>query len=594
MRQEYDVDRFRREAAAVLGLIAGARNLYSARQRLFQRVTDFQFDTFAGETEHLPGNVVVVRDSARALRGLLKERSDSISGFSVTQALWDIARGKPRPDLSPAYYAELTHMVMGLEGRAPYRTPGDYELNDMLSGRSAALQRSDELDAIWERVESWLHRYASGLDERAVRRRRRRRAKIIQALGADRNRWNDWHWHVQNVIRDPEALARLVPLRASETESARRACRGRLPFGVTPYYASLIDENPDAGRDRAIRAQVLPPADYVQEMLAHRGERDRAFDFMLERDTSPIELVTRRYPAIVILKPFNTCPQICVYCQRNWEIEEAMAPGALADAEKIDAACAWIKEHPAIREVLVTGGDPLALDDAELKAILDRMAEIEHVDLIRVGSRTPVTMPMRLTRELAALLGSYREPGRRDLCLVTHFEHPYEVTPWAATAVDRLRRQGISVYNQQVFTFYVSRRFETAKLRTALKLIGVDPYYTFMPKGKEETAAYRVPLARMLQEQKEESRLLPGVRRTDEAVYNVPALGKNYLRASQHRDIVSVLPSGERLYEFHPWEKKIAPRPGYLGKDMAILGYLRRLEAIGEDPEDYESIWYYY
>jgi len=315
---------------------------------------------------------------------------------------------------------------------------------------------------------------------------------------------------------------------------------------------------------------------------------------MLERDTSPVELVTRRYPAVAILKPFNTCPQICVYCQRNWEIEEAMAPGALAQLPAVETACRWLAEHPAVREVLVTGGDPLAMDDERIAALLERLCALDSVDLIRIGTRVPVTLPLRITERLAGILAAGRAPGRREICLVTHFEHPYEVTPEAVAAVDRLRRQGIAVYNQLVYTYYVSRRFEAARLRMLLRRIGVDPYYTFAPKGKEETAPYRVPLARILQEQKEEARLLPGLRRTDEPVYNLPGLGKNYLRAVQHRDLISVLPDGSRVYEFHSWEKGIAEYDSYVGVDTPVLDYLRRLAADGEDPADYASIWYYY
>jgi lysine 2,3-aminomutase len=126
-----------------------------------------------------------------------------------------------------------------------------------------------------------------------------------------------------------------------------------------------------------------------------------------------------------------------------------------------------------------------------------------------------------------------------------------------------------------------------------LRRCGIDPYYTFLPKGKDETRGYRVPIARLLQEQKEEARLLPGSRRTDEPVYNLPGLGKNYLRALQHRDLLSVLPDGSRLYEFHPWEKNVVRRDTYVGADVPILDYLQRLAAIGEDTRDYGSIWYY-
>jgi lysine 2,3-aminomutase len=182
----------------------------------------------------------------------------------------------------------------------------------------------------------------------------------------------------------------------------------------------------------------------------------------------------------------------------------------------------------------------------------------------------------------------------RDVCLVTHVEHVSEVTPEFVAAVDRLKRKGVSVYNQLVYTFHVSRRFESAALRRLLRKCGVDPYYTFAPKGKEETEEYRVPIARILQEQQEEARLLPGMRRTDEPVYNVPGLGKNHLRAAQNRDVISILPDGSRVYEFHPWEKNIVERDSYIGQDVPVLDYLERLEGIGEEPADYSSIWYYF
>ena len=113
-------------------------------------------------------------------------------------------------------------------------------------------------------------------------------------------------------------------------------------------------------------------------------------------------------------------------------------------------------------------------------------------------------------------------------------------------------------------------------------------------KGKEETSSYRVPIASLLQERKEEARLLPGSRRTDETVYNVPGLGKNYLRAFQHRDLLAIMPDGARVYNFHPWEKGIVARSPYVGFDVPLLQYLSRLESIGENTDDYESIWYYY
>ena len=201
---------------------------------------------------------------------------------------------------------------------------------------------------------------------------------------------------------------------------------------------------------------------------------------------------------------------------------------------------------------------------------------------------------MRWTDELADLIGSYQEPGVREVSIVTHFEHPYEVTPEAMEAVHRIRLRGISVYNQQVFNVWNSRRFESAKLRVVLRSIGVDPYYTFNMKGKEETEAYIAPIARLLQERKEEARLLPGLDRTDEPVFNVPRLGKNHLRMGQDHRLLSIRPDGRRVYSFHPWEKNIALVPPYYHTDVSIFNYLQGLAARGEDLREYRTIWYYY
>jgi lysine 2,3-aminomutase len=592
--ERYTEERFRSESKKILSIVGSAASIEDARRALFAHASDKQYIRFGAMTVSLGTLLHVVRDCARAWRSLLTARSDERAGFSNVHALWDLSRGKRRPDLQPGFYAEMTHLALGLEGKIEHLRLVKRNAPQSLTGREAAIQRSDALDRLWAHVETEMSHYDDGLMEEVRQRRSKRRAQILASLGGTDEQFADWRWQVDHIARNAEELERMVTLRPVERETIKRAARGKLPFGVTPYYSSLFDEDPESERDRAIRAQVIPPPEYVEQMLAHRGERECAFDFMLERDTSPIDLITRRYPAIAILKPYNTCPQICVYCQRNWEIDEAMAPDALATPQQLDAAIDFIAQHPALREVLVTGGDPLGMPDDTLLAILGRLAAMPHIEVIRIGSRTPVTIPMRITPKLASALGSLREPGRREICVVTHVEHPYEVTPELVVAVDRLKRQGISVFNQLVYSFFVSRRFEASKLRMLLRRAGIDPYYTFIPKGKEETSAYRVPLARLLQEQREEARLMPGSRRTDEAVYNVPGLGKNYLRAFQHRDLLAIMPDGARIYDFHPWEKGISGQGDYVGKDVPLLHYLSRLEAIGEDPDKYKSIWYYY
>ncbi|MFH1011915.1 MAG: KamA family radical SAM protein [bacterium] len=562
------------------------------RRQLLERIQGIQMDFNEGEQESSNLEQIVVRDCARSLQGILRPASERRSDFSFLKALRDVARGTPRPDLSAAFFAEVTHLFRGLERRT-----GLYESappSHKLEGREAALKRSEKLDELWRRTEATMSRYPHGLLPEIIEKRKKNRIRILQALSASDENWSSWQWQFRHVARTAEQLEALVPLSADERECIHLATSHHIPFGVTPFYASLMDAEPDSSADRAVRAQVIPPLHYLDEMIAHREDREYAFDFMLERDTSPIDLITRRYTTIVILKPYDTCPQICVYCQRNWEIQQPLRPEALATREALETAIQWIREHPAIHEVLVTGGDPLALSDRRILSLLERLSDIDHVERIRIGTRLPVTCPMRITPELVSILARFQSPGRREICVVTHVEHPYEINQDLVAAIHRLRLAGISVYNQLVFTSYVSRRFEAALLRRLLRLCLIDPYYTFTTKGKEETRDYRVPLARILQEQKEEARLLPGLARTDEAVYNVPGLGKNYLRAWQHRDLVAILPDGARLYEFHPWEKKILPQKSYLGADIPILDYLERLREIGEDPAAYESIWHYY
>jgi lysine 2,3-aminomutase len=572
-------------------MLSRVRTVNVARERFNNLVSTWQIDI--PQSEIGEERVVRVRDCARVFRSMLSYRSEELSGFSVISALFDLAHKKPRPELKEGFFAEMIHLFQGARGKAKELAPGDYLISNELSGRKAAIARSKELDKLWGRLAKFLHRYPHGMTAEVIARRVANRRKILSVLNASEEDWFDWRWQTQNVIKDPKTLTKFLPLSEEQLESVTLAKEINLPFGVTPYYLSLMDQDLNGG-DVALRAQVFPPKSYVEHMEESKERQHCSFDFMLEADTSPIDLITRRYPGIVILKPYNACPQVCVYCQRNWEIEDALADYALAPRDKIRKAVEWIRAHPSIVEVLITGGDPLAMSDEDLRWVLEEVASIPTVERIRIGTRTLVTMPMRFTDELVSFLEGLRVPLERDVCVVTHVQHPYEVTPEMHQAVERLRAARISVYNQNVYTFYVSRRFEACCLRILLKRIGIDPYYTFNTKGKEETEDYRVPISRILQEQKEEARLLPGTVRTDETVYNIPGFGKNYLRAFQHRQFLSVLPDGSRVYEFHPWEKNIVGQKTFVSVDVPILDYLKRLEDFGEDIKDYETIWYYH
>jgi len=593
---KYTSDYVQTRLPEIFDLARQAGSLDELRQSLSRFANRMEFETFDDYASFSEGRIIRVRDCARALNCILTRRSEDRSGFSVAAAVWDLALGNARPDLTPGFYAELLHLFLGLQGKGAGSGLAETHLSpSQFEGREAAIERSQQLDELSHEVARRMAKFSSGMEATAIRRRKLRRDKILKALGASLQDWSDWQWQTANIIRDAEQIGSLLVLSDNERQALENTRKQRLPFGITPYYLSLMDEEADSGRDRAVRAQVIPPTSYVELMAGHDQTAVSCLDFMRESDTSPIDLVTRRYPSICILKPFNTCPQICVYCQRNWEIEDAMAPGAMASEKEIDAALRWIAQHSSIYEVLITGGDPLAMQDEDLDRVMAGVANIDSIERIRIGSRTLVTMPMRMTDKLADMLVKYRIPGKRQVAVVTHIQHPYELTPDTLHAVEKLKKRGISVFNQLVFTFFISRRFEAALLRRQLAQLGIEPYYAFNTKGKEETIEYRVPIARLLQEQKEEARLLPGLSRTDEAVYNVPGLGKNYLRAMQHRDLISILPDGARLYEFHPWEKNISKIVAtHISEDVPILDYLQRLAAIGEDISDYETIWYYF
>jgi lysine 2,3-aminomutase len=544
----------------------------------------------------------IQRDAINVFKSILGPTNEKTLGYSDVDTLWKLANSHEDimvHSLSVGFLMEFIKLFGAVAGKSYIYTFDDSEkLSEpeflRLNGREAALARTAVLDDLGTAALEYFDKYPSGLDEEVIEKRKENRERILEYFNGNEEDWNNYKWHLRNVIRTAQPLIDLLDMSEKQKEAIKKAVNNNLPFGVTPYYLSLMDMERNSPYDHAIRQMVFPSRYYVDKLSEYRAMREYKFDFMGEHDTSPIDLVTRRYPHIAIFKPFNTCAQICVYCQRNWEIDQVLDPKALASTEKINKALAWFDEHKNIGEVLVTGGDPLVMKDSRLEYILKELAKKDHIYRIRLGTRTPVVMPMRWTDSLINILREIHNPPKLEISVVTHFIHSYEITPESMKAVQKIRRAGISCYNQEVFTINNSRRFESVKLRRDLKSIGVDPYYTFNMKGKDETKQMMVPIARLLQERKEEARLLPGLDRTDEPVFNVPRLGKNHLRAMQDHRIIGIKPNGSRVYEFHPWEKNIDALPPYNYTDVPIYNYLEELAKRGENPMDYRTIWYYY
>jgi len=577
-------------------ILANEAPIGDKRQKVRYLLSDTLNATFEDNPAIPPLEWILTRNAVNVLRSIVSGRNERLAGFSLLQYVDDLIHGRDlgeRPPPGPGFYAEFEHLLKALAGKTEIycdKIPAFLKH----TGRRAARLRSNGLSRMARDAERFMSRYPYGLDRAVIRKRRANRRRILKYFGAADGDWDRWKWHTKHIIRDAGTLSRLVTLTHEEFQAVSLARANRIPFGITPHYLSLLDPEPHRKRDYAVRAQVIPPLYYVERMKEHKENKGCSMDFMLEHDTSPIDGITRRYPDIVILKPVMTCPQICVYCQRNWEIEDVYSRSAMLGQKRLDAALQWIAETPEITEVLVTGGDPLLLSNEKLEKLLSRLARMDHVERIRIGTRMLVTLPQRITDALVRGVGRFHVPGRREVLIVTHFEHQYEITPESIAAIQKFRRAGIGVYNQMVYTFYNSRRFEAAAIRHHLRLSGVTPYYTFNTKGKEETDDYRVPIARLLQEQHEEARLMPGTVRTDEIVFNVPRLGKNYLRAGQHHDVISILPDGRRVYEFHPWEKKLSLVDTFVYTDVSIYDYLLRLKRVGENIRDYRTIWYYY
>ncbi len=585
----------------IYDILKEAPDLESAREAMYNYLDRCERKVFDLDNEMHILEKATVRECVRTFKSVIGPINERRTETSALKNLWLLATENEEMTgkVYIGFLMEFINLFKGVAGAANiyFESEGAKKgIPDFLrmEGRKASELRTQLLDEVGSKMNKYFKKYPSGLDPDVINWREENKKRILDYFGGNENDWYDYKWHLKNVIKDEKPLLSLIELTGQQKTAIVKAAGNKIPFGITPYYLGLMDRDLSIGYDHAVRAQVIPPPDYIDMMIENRDVRGMRFDFMGEHDTSPAELITRRYPGIAILKPYNTCSQICVYCQRNWEIDECLDPKAMASPETIAKAIKWLDNHRSVGDILITGGDPMVMEDDTIEEILRELSEKDHVYRIRLGTRTPAVLPMRWTDKLVSILEKYNVPGKRQISVITHFQHPYEITPEAAAAVNKIKKAGIGVYNQQVFTVENSRRFESAKLRVDLRSIGVDPYYTFNMKGKEETRRYMVPIARILQERKEEARLLPGLDRTDEPVFNVPKLGKNNLNAWQDHRVVMILPDGSRVYEFHPWEKNIKPVPPYNYVDVPIYYYLEELAARGENIRDYRTIWYYY
>ncbi len=295
--------------------------------------------------------------------------------------------------------------------------------------------------------------------------------------------WDDWRWQLRNRIRDRVGLSRVLRL-SDEEQEALAGIGGLLPVGITPYYASLINTDDPAD---PIRRTMVPVGG---ELVRGPGEAD---DPLNEDDHMPVPGLVHRYPDRVLMLVTNFCATYCRYCTR------ARMVGQTGEyhfnTSQYQQAIDYIAAHPEIRDVLLSGGDPLSLSDDRLEWILTRLREIPHVEFLRIGTKIPTVLPQRITPRLTRMLRRFH-----PLWMSIHFMHPAEVTPEVTQSCTRLADAGIPLGSQTVLAKGVNDDVETMKrLVHALLKVRVRPYYIYQCDPISGSSHFRTPIEKGLE-----------------------------------------------------------------------------------------------
>lgn len=540
-----------------------------------------------------------------------------------------------------------------------------------------------------QRVKAWTERWASGLDEDVQLIHAKNKERILHALiqkiehrtavsryhfekgisYEEKYRlvsewWNDFRFHLAMAAKSPTELNRFLgnSLSAETMYLLSRARKKGMPFFVTPYYLHLLNPGSTGYNDESLRSYILYSPQLVEtygqirawerEDIVEAGKPNAAGWLLPDGHN-----IHRRYPEVAILIPDTmgrACGGLCASCQRMYDFQskrlnfefDSLRPKETWE-KKLRRLMTYFEEDTQLRDILITGGDALMSQNKTLNTILEavyRMAarkrkanqerpegeKYAELQRIRLGSRLPAYLPMRINNELVEILRTFKEKasviGIRQFIIQTHFQTPLEVTPEAKEGIRKLLSAGWLITNQLVYNVAASRRGHTTRLRQVLNELGVVCYYTFSVKGFEENNAVFTPNSRSMQEQQEEKRFgklnkedafnlsasletaldpaycirhflkihhLPFLA-TDRSVLNLPAIGK-----SMTFNLVGMTEDGKRILRFdHDGTRRHSPIINQLGQvyiveNKSIAAYLRQLRAMGEDVEDYASIWNY-
>jgi len=273
--------------------------------------------------------------------------------------------------------------------------------------------------------------------------------------------WNDWKWQLRNSINTIDGLSKIMKLSDKEVMAINNL-KGKLPLRITPYFASLIY---DSGYGHPLRRNVIP---VVEELIQHSNEQS---DPLHEKSYSPVKGIVHRYPDRVLFTVTQVCSSYCRYCTRSHSVGKLDKLGR-QDFEK---AFEYIRSHREVRDVLISGGDPLTLTDEILDYILSNIRSIEHVEIIRIGTRVPVVLPQRITDNLINVLKRYQ-----PLFISLHFSHPLEITEECAKACTKLADGGFPLGSQTVLLKGINDNVPVMReLFHKLLKVRVRPYYLY-------------------------------------------------------------------------------------------------------------------
>ena len=302
---------------------------------------------------------------------------------------------------------------------------------------------------------------------------KKHKEELMDYFEADGNDWNDWHWQLRHRISSVSLLSKFIKLSEEQYKMFEEVSK-KFRWATTPYYLSLMDYE---DMNYPINLMALPSS--------YENDCSGELDPMSEEYTNPAPCITRRYPNRLIINVTSSCAMFCRHCQRRRRIGET---DRIESEENINAAIEYIKNTREIRDVLITGGDPLMLPDEMLENIISQVRAIPHVEIVRIGTRVPVTMPQRITNDLCDMLKKYH-----PLFINTQFNHPGELTEDAVKACERIANAGIPLGNQMVFLRGINNdKYIVQLLNEGLLKARVRPYYIFHPKQVMGTKHFEI------------------------------------------------------------------------------------------------------